>query len=157
MDKRYNLKLDLQFRCNNSVMKFNQFETSDFFMRITNGGKLVDIEKALVVLATIKPSGKVSSQFVEVKNGLIYADLKTNMKDEIGTYTAKAMLILEDERIVTETINYCSLRFSLHFFLQIREKPSDKYSQYLSENSDVTFRNFPLSIFRDHPSSILGL
>ena len=108
MDKRYNLKLDLQFRCNNSVMKFNQFdnETSDFFMRITNGGKLVDIEKAIVVLAVIKPSGKVSSQFVEVKNGLIYADLKTNMKDEIGTYTAKAMLILEDERIVTETINY---------------------------------------------------
>ena len=63
MDKKYNLKLDLQFRCNNSVMKFNQFdnETSDFFMRITNGGKLVDIEKALVVLATIKPSGKVST------------------------------------------------------------------------------------------------
>ena len=83
MNKRYNLKLDLQFRCNNSVMKFNQFdnETSDFFMRITNGGKLVDIEKALVVLATIKPSGKVSSQFVEVKNSLIYADLKTNKKD----------------------------------------------------------------------------
>ena len=108
LNRKYNLKLDLQFRCNNSVMKFNQFdnETSDFFMRISNGGKLVDIEKALVVLATIKPSGKVSSQFVEVKNGLIYADLKTNMKDEIGTYTAKAMLILEDERIVTETISY---------------------------------------------------
>jgi hypothetical protein len=108
MDKRYNLKLDLQFRCNNSVMKFNEFDnnTSDFFMRITNGGKLVDIEKAIVVLAAIKPNGKVSSQFVEVENGLIYADLKTNMKDEIGTYTAKAMLILEDERIVTETINY---------------------------------------------------
>ena len=108
MNKKYNLKLDLQFRCNNSTIKFNQFDnnTSDIYMRITNGGKLVDIEKALVVLASIKPSGKVSSQFVEVKNGLIYADLKTNMKDEIGTYTAKAMLILEDERIVTETINY---------------------------------------------------
>ena len=68
MNKKYNLKLDLQFRCNNSTMKFNQFDnnTSDFFMRITNAGKLVDIEKAIVVLATIKPSGKVSSQFVEV-------------------------------------------------------------------------------------------
>ena len=108
MDKKYNLKLDLQFRCNNSVMKFNQFdnETSDFFMRITNGGKLVDIEEALVVLATIKPSGKVSSQFVEVKNGLVYADLKSNMRDEIGIYTAQAMLILEDERVVTDTISY---------------------------------------------------
>lgn len=108
MDRKYNLKLDLQFRCNNQTMKFNQFDnnTSDFFMRITNAGKLVDIEKAIVVLAVIKPSGKVSSQFVEVKNDVIYADLKNSMKDEIGTYTAQAMLILEDERVVTDPINY---------------------------------------------------
>ena len=108
MNKNYNLKLDLQFRCNNSIMKFNQFDnnTSDFFMRITNGGNLVDIEKALVVLAVIKPSGKVASQFVEVKNGLVYADLKPSMKDEIGNYTAQAMLILEDERVVTNVISY---------------------------------------------------
>ena len=108
MNRKYNLKLDLQFRCNNSIMKFNQFDnnTSDFFMRITNGGNLVDIEKALVVLAVIKPSGKVASQFVEVKNGIVYADLKPSMKDEIGTYTAKAMLILEDERVVTDAISY---------------------------------------------------
>ena len=108
MNKNYNLKLDLQFRCNNSIMKFNQFDnnTSDFFIRITNGGNLVDIEKAIVVLAIIKPSGKVASQFVEVENGLVYADLKSNMRDEIGTYTAKAMLILEDERVVTDVISY---------------------------------------------------
>ena len=108
MNKSYNLKLDLQFRCNNSVMKFNEFDnnTSDFFMRITNGGKLVDIEKAIVVLAVIKPSGKVSSQFVEVENGLVYADLKPSMKDEIGTYTARAMLILEDKKVVTDPISY---------------------------------------------------
>ena len=108
MNKKYNLKLDLQFRCNNSIMKFNQFDnnTSDFFIRITNSGNLVDIEKAIVVLAVIKPSGKVSSQFIEVKNGLVYVDLKPNMKDEIGTYTAKAMLILEDERVVTDSISY---------------------------------------------------
>ena len=108
MNRKYNLKLDLQFRCNNSIMKFNQFDnnTSDFFMRITNGGNLVDIEKAIVVLAIIKPSGKVASQFVEIENGLVYADLKPNMRDEIGTYTAKAMLILEDERVVTDVISY---------------------------------------------------
>lgn len=108
MNKNYNLKLDLQFRCNNSVMKFNQFDnnTSDFFMKISNGGKSFDIEKAIVVLAVIKPSGKVASQFVEVKNDIIYADLKSSMKDEIGTYTAKAMLILKDERVVTDAISY---------------------------------------------------
>ena len=41
MNKNYNLKLDLQFRCNNSIMTFNEFDnnTSDFFMRITNGEK----------------------------------------------------------------------------------------------------------------------
>ena len=40
MNKKYNLKLDLQLRCNNLIMKFNQFDnnTSDFFMRITNEG-----------------------------------------------------------------------------------------------------------------------
>ena len=83
MNKNYNLKLDLQFRCNNQTMKFNQFDnnTSDFFIKISNGGKSFDTEKAIVVLAAIKPSGKVSSQFVEVKNDVIYADLKTNMKD----------------------------------------------------------------------------
>ena len=108
MNKNYNLKLDLQFRCNNSTMKFNQFDnnTSDFFMKISNGGKSFNIEKAIVVLAVIKPSGKVASQFVEVKNDIIYADLKSNMKDETGTYTAKAMLILEDERVVTDPISY---------------------------------------------------
>lgn len=108
MNRKYNLKLDLQFRCNNSIMKFNQFDnnTSDFFIKISNGGKSFDVEKAIVVLAIIKPSGKVASQFVEIENGLVYADLKPSMKDEIGTYTAKAMLILEDERVVTESISY---------------------------------------------------
>lgn len=108
MNRKYNLKLDLQFRCNNSIMKFNQFDnnTSDFFIKISNGGKSFDVEKAIVVLAIIKPSGKVASQFVEVENGLVYADLKPSMKDEIGTYTAKAMLILEDERVVTDVISY---------------------------------------------------
>jgi hypothetical protein len=89
-------------------MKFNQFDnnTSDFFIKISNGGKSFDVEKAIVVLAVIKPSGKVASQFIEVKNGLVYVDLKPNMKDEIGTYTAQAMLILEDERVVTDSISY---------------------------------------------------
>ena len=108
MNRKYNLKLDLQFRCNNSIMKFNQFDnnTSDFFIKISSGGKSFDVGKAIVVLATIKPSGKVSSQFIEVENDVIYADLKPNMRDEIGIYTAQAMLILEDERVVTDVISY---------------------------------------------------
>ena len=108
MNKKYNLKLDLQFRCNNSIMTFNQFDnnTSDFFIRITNGGKLFDIEKAIVVLAVIKPNKEVDSQFVEVENGVVYANLKPSMKDEIGIYTARAMLILESEKVVTDIVSY---------------------------------------------------
>ena len=36
MNKQYNLKLDLQFRCNNSIMKFNQFDnsTSDLYCEL---------------------------------------------------------------------------------------------------------------------------
>ena len=42
MNKNYNLKLDLQFRCNNQTMKFNQFDnnTSDFFMKINSFEKI---------------------------------------------------------------------------------------------------------------------
>lgn len=126
MNRKYNLKLDLQFRCNNSTMKFNQFDnnTSDFFIKISNGGKSFDVEKAIVVLATIKPSGKVASQFVEIENGLVYADLKPNMRDEIGMYTAQAMLILEDERVVTDVISY--------------EVEEDKIFSLLNDNVETT-------------------
>ena len=93
MNRKYNLKLDLQFRCNNSIMKFNQIDnnTSDFFIRITNSGKLVDIEKAIVVLAIIKPSGKVASQFVEIENGTCTVDTAEDLA-WIGNETYKGTL-----------------------------------------------------------------
>ena len=52
MDKRYNLKLDLQFRCNNSKMIFDEFDenTSDFFMQITRQGEKVDISNSIPTL-----------------------------------------------------------------------------------------------------------
>lgn len=45
MNRKYNLKLDLQFRCNNSNMEFNQFDknTSDFFIQINRSGKEIDL------------------------------------------------------------------------------------------------------------------
>ena len=108
MDRKYNLKLDLQFRCNNSVMKFRQSDnkTSDFFMRITSGGELFNIDNAIVILAVIKPNGIVQSQFLEIREGKIYADLNSNMKDQVGTYKAQALLIYEDERVSTDVIEY---------------------------------------------------
>ncbi|MEG2246295.1 MAG: hypothetical protein RSC84_02500 [Peptostreptococcaceae bacterium] len=108
MNRKYNLRLDLQFRCNNSTIKFRQSDnnTSDFFMRVTIGGKLLDIDKAIVVLATIKPNMTSQAQFLEVKDGKIYADLNANMKDQVGTYKAQALLILENERVATDIIEY---------------------------------------------------
>lgn len=108
MDRKYNIRLDLQFRCNNSVMKFRQSDnqTSDFFMRVTAGGELFNIDNAIVILAIIKPDKSSQAQFLEVREGKIYADLNANMKDQVGTYKAQALLIYEDERVSTDVIEY---------------------------------------------------
>lgn len=108
MDRKYNLRLDLQFRCNNSVMKFRQSDnkTSDFFMRITSGGELFNIDNAIAILAIIKPDNTSQAQFLEIREGKIYADLNSNMKDQVGTYKAQALLIYEDERVSTDVIEY---------------------------------------------------
>lgn len=108
MNRKYNLRLDLQFRCNNSVMKFRQSDnkTSDFFMRITSGGELFNIDNAIVILAVIKPNQTAQSQFLEVKEGKVYADLNPNMKDQVGIYKAQALLVYEDERVSTDVIEY---------------------------------------------------
>lgn len=108
MNRKYNLKLDLQFRCNNSVMKFNQFDnnTSDFFIRITRSGELFDVNNAIAILAVIKPDNTSQAQFLEIKEGKVYADLNNNMKDQVGKYKAQALLIMEDERVSTDVIEY---------------------------------------------------
>ncbi|MBP3906716.1 MAG: hypothetical protein J6D12_06295, partial [Peptostreptococcaceae bacterium] len=115
MDRKYNLKLDLQFRCNNSVMKFRQSDnkTSDFFMRITRAGELIDIDNAIIILAVIKPNGLVQSQFLEVKDNKVYADLEKGLKDQLGTYKAQALLIYQDERVSTDVIEYEVLEDSI--------------------------------------------
>ena len=108
MNKKYNLRLDLQFRCNNSLMKFRQSDnkTSDFFIQITRAGQQINIDNAIVILAVVKPSGLVQSQFLEVKDNKVYADLQKGLKDEIGTYKAQALLIYQDERVSTDVIEY---------------------------------------------------
>lgn len=108
MNRKYNLKLDLQFRCNNSTMKFRQSDnkTSDFFIRITRSGELFDVNNAIAILAVIKPDNTSQAQFLEIKEGKVYADLNNNMKDQVGKYKAQALLIMEDERVSTDVIEY---------------------------------------------------
>ena len=108
MDKRYNLKLDLQFRCNNSKMVFDEFDenTSDFFIQITRQGEKVDISNSVPTLLVLKPSGVAQSQILEVKNNIIYGNLKNSLKNEVGTYIAKLMLVERDKKIFISNISY---------------------------------------------------
>lgn len=108
MDRKYNLRLDLQFRCNNSPIKFDEFDknTSDFFIRITKGNKLIDISKAIVTLAVIKPDKTADAQFVEIRDNNVYCDLKSSMKDIPGKYEAIASIVMNNETVITDTITY---------------------------------------------------
>lgn len=106
LNRKYNLKLDLQFRCNNSNMEFNQFDknTSDFFMQINRSGKEIDLSKALVTLMVIKPNGNVDSQFLEVGKDGVYANLKPSLKDIPGDYQCKAIVTIKDETVIPDQV-----------------------------------------------------
>ena len=145
MNRKYNLRLDLQFRCNNSVMKFRQSDnkTSDFFMRITSGGELFNIDNAIVILAIIKPDKSSQAQFLEVREGKIYADLNSNMKDQVGIYKAQALLIYEDERVSTDVIEYEVIEDNIINQLDNvieDEKNKDVLGQILSVISNLDIR-----------------
>ena len=103
MNKNYNLKLDLQFRCNNSTMKFDEFDnnTSDFFIRVTRAGELIDISKAIVTLVVIKPDNSVDAQFVDIDSNRAYCDLKPTMKNLVGKYEAIASITVDGETVNT--------------------------------------------------------
>ena len=109
MNKEYKIKLDLNKKLYNKKMAFNQFDenVNDFYIEVTKNNKVVkDLDKSIITLVAIKPNGEVDAQFIEVKEGQIYADLKPSMCDLIGNYQAKAMIVLEGEIVTTDTINY---------------------------------------------------
>ena len=109
MNKEYKIKLDLNKKLYNKKMAFNQFDenVNDFYIEVTKNNKVVkDLDKSIVTLVAIKPNGEVDAQFIEVKEGQIYANLKPSMCDLVGNYQAKAMIVLEGEIVTTDTINY---------------------------------------------------
>lgn len=106
LNRKYNLKLDLQFRCNNSNMEFNQFDknTSDFFMQVNRSGKDVDLSKSLVTLMVIKPNGSVDSQFLEIGENGVYANLKPSLKDIPGDYQCRVIITMKDETVIPDQV-----------------------------------------------------
>lgn len=109
MNKEYKIKLDLNKKIYNKKMAFNQFDenVNDFYIEVTKNNEVVkDLDKSIITLVAIKPNGEVDAQFIEAKEGRIYADLKPSMCDLVGNYQAKAMIVLEGEIVTTDTINY---------------------------------------------------
>ena len=108
MNKNYGLKLDLQFRCNNTKMIFDEFDknTSDFFIQINRQGEKVDISNSIPTLLVLKPSGTAISQILNVKDNLIYGNLNNSLKNEVGTYIAKLMLVEGDKKTFISNISY---------------------------------------------------
>lgn len=109
MNKEYKIKLDLNKKLYNRKMVFNQFDenVNDFYIEVTKNNEVVkDLDKSIITLVAIKPNNTVDAQFIEVKEGQIYADLKPSMCDLVGNYQAKAMIVLEGEIVTTDTINY---------------------------------------------------
>ena len=109
MNKEYKIKLDLNKKLYNKKMAFNQFDenVNDFYIEVTKNNEVVkDLDKSIITLVAIKPNNTVDAQFIEVKEGQIYADLKPSMCDLVGNYQAKAMIVLDGEIVTTDTINY---------------------------------------------------
>ena len=109
MDKRYVLELDLVVGLFNPKMRFNQGDkdTSDFYIKLTKNGEVVEsLSRAMFTLVAIKPDKTVEAQFIEVEKGLIYVDLKRHMRDQVGVYRARAMIIVDGETIMTDMIKY---------------------------------------------------
>ena len=109
MNKEYKVKLDLNKRLYNKKMTFNQFDenVNDFYIEVTKNNEVVkDLDKAVVTLVVIKPDATVEAQFVDAKNGEIYANLKPSMCDLVGNYQAKAIITLGTEIITTDAISY---------------------------------------------------
>jgi hypothetical protein len=89
-------------------MIFDEFDenTSDFFMQINRQGKEVDISNAIPTLLVLKPSGTAVSQILNVKDNLIYGNLNNSLKNEVGTYIAKLMLVEGDKKTFISNISY---------------------------------------------------
>lgn len=120
MNREYTLRLDLQFTYNNPAISFRQSDsdTADFFIQLTRGGEPVCIDNAIVVLVAIKPDGTVVSQFLDAEGNIMYANLESYMKDQIGIYQAQALLIYQEERVTTDVIEYEVLEDNIIYQLE---------------------------------------
>ena len=130
MNKGYEVRLDLVLGIHNPTMRFNEYDKDvhDFYITITKNDEVVDnIDNALVVLVAIKPDKSVDAQFLEVKNGLVYGDLKPSMRDQVGVYDAKAMVTIGEQISITGPLKYA---ITQDYILEALEDQIEESEQY---------------------------
>ena len=110
LDKKYPLRLDTRINFKNLIPHFyiSDNQTNDFYIKLTNDNKPVEVEDIIVVIAVINPNGNINSSFLDTKTekGLIYCNLPNELKNVVGAYKARIMCISGEERIVSNTFEY---------------------------------------------------
>lgn len=111
LDKRYAIRLDTKKKYYNTIPKFSisDTETSDFYIKITNDYKLVDINNAIVTMCYIDPNNSIDVAFIDVvanETGVVYCNLKPSQKNKLGTWKARLLITLGEEKIVTDSFTY---------------------------------------------------
>ena len=110
LDKKYPLRLDTRINFKNLIPHFyiSDNQTNDFYIKLTNDNKPVEVEDIIVVIAVINPNGNINSSFLDTKTekGLIYCNLPNELKNVVGVYKARIMCISGEERIVSNTFEY---------------------------------------------------
>lgn len=109
MNKEYKLQLDFVLGIHNPTMRFDEYDENvqDFYITLTKNDEIVEnVANALVVLVAIKPDKSVEAQFLDIDEGLVYGKLNPNMRDQVGRYEAKAMIVMDKEVTITGPIYY---------------------------------------------------
>lgn len=109
LDKKYIIRLDTKNTFFNPTLNFSMSDTktSDFYIRVTDEDKIINIDNIIPVITLIDPNGKLHSDFMTVENGLLYYDLKQSDKNIAGKWIGRVLLLDGKERIVLKgTFSY---------------------------------------------------
>lgn len=134
IDTRYNIELDLVRKKINPDMFFNlsDNETSDFYIKITNDNKDIDISNYQVVLYVAKPNKNTKDTILQYdsEKGCIYCNLESDFKNIIGIYVAQ--IAVKDNS--TGEIKFTRGRFKYKVDSDIL---SERNETVVEENADI--------------------
>lgn len=111
MDRQYKIKLDVQKNKTNADMKFyiSDHETSDFIIKVTKGGKAIDLSNYQMVISVRKPDQSLDAQYGEIVQDNQYqgyVTLEQRCKNQVGIYTSYIMLFNKEERLILDPITF---------------------------------------------------